>query len=104
MPGFTGGAVKPTTWLLQAPITVGSNWWPQKGASNPYDNPTLISPQKNAPGVIVPLRAAAAGGGGGVSARSASIDHMAAGGGMADSLALPPFAFLTVEYDKVRYP
>ena len=100
MPGFTGGAVKPTTWLLQAPITVGSNWWPQKGAFNPYDNPTLISPQKNAPGVMMHLRAAAAAaGGGGASARSASIDMAEGTGGMADSLALPPFAFITVEYD-----
>eukprot|EP01043_Picozoa_sp_COSAG02_P070431 COSAG02_NODE_12469_length_1541_cov_1.079750_3_plen_77_part_01 len=38
VPGFSG--VTPTTWLLQPPVAVGSNWWPNKAADNPYFNPT----------------------------------------------------------------
>ena len=70
--GFSGGATKPTTWLLEAPPLAGSTWWPDKGGTNPHDEPTLISPKRGSARVGLGL-------------------GLGAGGG--DALALPPFAY-----------
>ena len=74
VPSFSG-VVTPTTWLLQAPVTTGSNWYPSKGADNPFYDPTRISPKRDADGVLLDTHT-----------------------GTVDKLALPPFSYLVVEY------
>ena len=72
-----GVCAEPTTWLLEAPPLAGSTWWPDKGGTNPHDDPTLIAPKRGSARVGLGL-------------------GLGAGGG--DALALPPFAYLVAEY------
>ena len=75
VPGFSG-SIAPTTWLLKPPTAAGSNWWPNKAAENPYFNPTLVSPKRNV----------------------AEVLQRDVSGSGTDTLLLPPFAYVVVEY------
>eukprot|EP01052_Picozoa_sp_SAG31_P054929 SAG31_NODE_14884_length_782_cov_0.975110_1_plen_143_part_00 len=76
VPSFSG-SITPTIWLLRAPVSPGSTWFPNKNADNPYYSPELVSPTRNVDGVIK-------------RGSNAAVDE----------LELPPFTFITVEYVK----